>query len=142
MTDRLSSAQRSALMARVKSRDTTPEKFVRSLIYRQGFRYRVCVRTLPGAPDIVFPRKRKVIFVHGCFWHQHKNCPRSRRPKTARSFWNKKLNRNILRDRVALRELRRSGWRCLVLWECEIKKSAKKTEAKILQFLAVDAKRR
>jgi DNA mismatch endonuclease, patch repair protein len=133
--DRITSGQRSALMSRVKNRDTTPEKVVRSFIHRQGFRYRVCVRELPGAPDIVFPRKRKINFVHGCFWHQHKGCMRAKRPKSSLEFWNTKLDSNVLRDRVVLRKLRNSGWRCLIIWECEVKNSPKKTEKNILKFL-------
>jgi len=106
-------------MSRVKGRDTKPEMLVRSFVHRMGFRFRVHRRDLPGNPDIVLPRHGKVIFVHGCFWHGHERCPRSKRPTTNKSFWNKKLDANIERDKRFQRELRRMGWKLLVVWQCE-----------------------
>ena len=125
MTDVLSKEKRSWLMSRVKGRDTKPEKLVRSVVHRMGYRFRLHRRDLPGTPDIVLPRYAKVIFVHGCFWHGHKRCPRSGRPGTNKKFWNKKLDENIERDERIRRKLRRMGWRVLVVWECETRKPDK-----------------
>jgi len=122
MADVFSKEKRSWIMSRVKGRDSKPEILVRSLVHRMGYRFRIHRRNLPGNPDIVLPRHGKVIFVHGCFWHGHKRCPRSRRPTTNREFWDKKLDRNIERDRHFLRRLRRAGWKVLVVWECETRK--------------------
>lgn len=108
-------------MARVKGRDTAPEKIVRSLVHKLGFRFRLHVRAISGTPDIVLPRHRKVIFVHGCFWHGHKRCLRSKRPVTRQRFWNRKLDSNIERDERIRRTLRRAGWDVLTIWECEIR---------------------
>ncbi|HOD27662.1 MAG TPA: DNA mismatch endonuclease Vsr [Syntrophales bacterium] len=119
MTDIFSKEKRSWIMSRVKGRDTKPEMLVRSFVHRMGFRFRVHRRDLPGNPDIVLPRYGKVIFVHGCFWHGHNRCPRSKRPATNKSFWNKKLDANIERDKRFRRELRRMGWKLLVVWQCE-----------------------
>jgi DNA mismatch endonuclease, patch repair protein len=123
MTDVFPIEKRSWIMSRVKGRDTKPEVLVRSFVHRMGYRFRVHRRELPGNPDIVLARYKKVIFVHGCFWHGHKGCPRSRRPTTNENFWNNKLNGNIKRDRLNCRELRRIGWKVLVVWECETKAS-------------------
>jgi len=125
MTDALSKEKRSWLMSRIKGRDTKPEILVRSVVHRMGFRFRVHRRDLPGTPDIVLPRHGKIILVHGCFWHGHKRCPRSRRPGTHKRFWNKKLDANIERDERVRRKLRRMGWRILVVWECETRKPEK-----------------
>lgn len=111
-------------MSRIRGRDTKPEMTVRRLIHGMGYRYRLHDRTLPGSPDIVFRKRKKVIFVHGCFWHRHKDCPSAVLPKTRRDFWTPKLNRNKKRDAKNLRELEKAGWSCLVLWECEIKNLA------------------
>lgn len=119
MTDVFSKEKRSWIMSRVKGRDTKPEMLVRSFVHRMGFRFRVHRRDLPGNPDIVLPRHRKVIFVNGCFWHGHKRCPRSKRPATNKSVWNKKLDANIERDKHCRKELRRMGWKLLVVWQCE-----------------------
>ena len=112
-------------MSRVKGRDTKPELLVRSLVHRMGFRFRLHRRDLPGNPDIVLPRHAKVIFVHGCLWHGHKQCPRSKRPTTNKEFWNRKLDQNIERDDHFRRKLRRIGWKALVVWECETRKAEK-----------------
>ncbi len=122
MTDVFSKDKRSWIMGRVKGRDTKPEILVRSVIHRLGFRFRIHRRDLPGNPDIVLPRHRKVIFVHGCFWHGHEGCPRSGRPSTRREFWNKKLDGNMERDHRNRRELEEQGWKVLVVWECETRK--------------------
>ena len=125
MTDVFSQEKRSWIMSRVKGRDTKPETLVRSFIFRMGLRFRLHRRDLPGTPDIVLPRHRKVVFVHGCFWHGHKNCPRSKRPTTNEDFWNSKLDGNMERDKRYLRELRKTGWKVLIVWECETKSPGK-----------------
>ena len=119
MTDVFSKKKRSWIMGRVKGRDTKPEILVRSIVHRMGYRFRIHRRELPGNPDIVLPRHRKVIFVHGCFWHGHRRCPRSERPSSNKSFWNTKLDKNVERDERLRRVLRRMGWKVFVVWECE-----------------------
>lgn len=111
--------QRSALMARVRSKDSKPELLVRKLAHRLGYRFRLHRRDLPGTPDLVFPRLRKAIFVHGCFWHRHPGCPRTTNPKTRSAFWADKFKQNIKRDRIKTRQLKALGWQVLAIWECE-----------------------
>jgi DNA mismatch endonuclease (patch repair protein) len=108
---------RSRIMAAVPQRDSKPELIVRRLIHGMGYRYRLHVRDLPGSPDIVLPRLRKIIFVHGCFWHRHR-CKRATTPATRRRFWLTKFEQNKARDQRNLRDLRKGGWRALVVWEC------------------------
>ena len=117
-TDTFSQAERSRIMAAVKSEDTTPEVVARRIATALGYRYRLHVRGLPGCPDMVFPRLRKIINVHGCFWHMHA-CGRCRIPASRRRYWEEKLRRNWQRDRRTLRTLRRANWRVLVVWECQ-----------------------
>jgi DNA mismatch endonuclease (patch repair protein) len=118
--DTLTPSQRSKRMALVSGKDTAPEVFVRRIVHSMGYRYRLHVRALPGTPDIVFPRTKKVIFVHGCFWHRHTGC--GRLPKSRKRFWITKLEQNRQRDISNLRKLRRRGWQVLVLWECKLGK--------------------
>jgi DNA mismatch endonuclease (patch repair protein) len=107
-------------MQAVKSKDTAPELLVRSLAHRMGYRFRLHRKDLPGKPDLVFPGRRKAIFVHGCFWHGH-DCARGARvPKSNRDYWTKKIARNRERDRTACAALTHSGWRYLILWECDL----------------------
>lgn len=134
MTDVFSKEKRSWIMSQVKGVNTKPEVLVRSLIHRMGYRFRIHRRDLPGNPDIVLPRHRKVIFVHGCFWHGHKRCPRSKRPTTNENFWNKKLDDNIKRDKRNYWTIRRLNWKVLVIWECEIRKP-KVLQRKLEKFL-------
>jgi len=134
MADVFTREERSRVMATVKSADTTPERKVRSIVHRLGYRFRLHRRDLPGNPDIVLPRHRKVIFVNGCFWHQHPRCSAADRPASNTEYWNKKLNRNIQRDRKNLRALRKAGWHPLVIWECQLKNEVR-TEARIRHFL-------
>ncbi len=109
-------------MASVKSGDTVPEMVVRSLIHSLGFRFRLHRCDLPGKPDIVLSRHRKVVFVHGCFWHGH-GCQRgSRVPKTNTEYWVAKIDKNVIRDRKSVEQLRAQGWESLIIWECEIRK--------------------
>jgi len=107
-------------MSRVRSRNTKPELVVRSLLHRMGFRFRVNRGDLPGRPDIVLPRYKTVVFVHGCFWHRHTGCKRATTPSTRREFWEAKFRANVMRDRRNGRELKKAGWRVIVLWECEV----------------------
>jgi len=118
MTDRLTAQARSALMARIRGVNTMPEKVVRSAAHRMGFRFTLHRRDLPGTPDLVFSRLRRVVFVHGCFWHGH-DCGRKSTSKTRVAYWRKKIQRNQARDARALRAVRRLGWKALVVWECE-----------------------
>ena len=112
-------------MSLVRSKNTRPEMVVRSLVHSLGYRFRLHRRDLPGTPDLVFPARRRVIFVHGCFWHQHA-CPAgARMPRTRVEFWRAKLEGNVVRDRRAVSALRRSGWRVLTLWECQLKDRAR-----------------
>lgn len=106
-------------MRSVGRTDTGPEVAVRSLLHRSGFRFRKNVRSLPGTPDIVLPRYRTVVFVNGCFWHQHPGCRRATRPASRQEYWDAKLERNIERDREKSERLIAAGWRVLVVWECE-----------------------
>lgn len=119
MVDSVTRQRRSEIMARVRAKDTTPELAVRSMVHRMGYRFRLHRRDLPGCPDMVFPSRRKVIFVHGCFWHRHSGCPLSRIPKTRVEFWTSKLEGNAARDAKHLGALKAKGWRALVIWECE-----------------------
>jgi DNA mismatch endonuclease (patch repair protein) len=121
-------------MALVKSKDTKPEIAVRRLIHRMGYRYRLHSRVLPGHPDLVFPTRKKVIFVHGCFWHRHEGCPNTRLPKSRLDFWKPKLEKNRKRDLAKQRKLRRQGWRMLVVWECQIN-NEKKLSGRLRAFL-------
>ena len=125
MTDTISSERRSANMRAVHSRDTQPEISVRKIVYESGYRYRLNREELPGKPDMVFIGKRKVIFVHGCFWHQHKGCKRATMPQSNVAFWQSKLARNVERDAEQMRSLKANGWKALVVWECETKKKLK-----------------
>jgi DNA mismatch endonuclease, patch repair protein len=118
MVDTVTKAERSRIMATVKSKDTAPELIVRRLVHSLGFRYRLHVRALPGTPDLVFPRMRKVINVSGCFWHMH-GCGRCRIPSSRRRYWVAKLRRNATRDRQVGRSLRKAGWEVLTVWECQ-----------------------
>jgi DNA mismatch endonuclease, patch repair protein len=134
MTDKISKARRSANMRAVRSRNTRPEILVRQIAFGLGYRFRLHRADLPGKPDIAFPGRQKAIFVHGCFWHQHKGCRRATVPKSNRGFWRKKLGRNIARDAMQLAAIRKRGWRALVVWECEIK-NKRRLAAKMKSFL-------
>lgn len=134
MADTVSKKVRSKIMASVRQKGTGPELIVRSLLHRMGFRFRLHRKDLPGTPDIVLPKYRAALFVHGCFWHQHMGCPKSRRPASNTEYWNRKLDENIERDRLKSDELKHSGWRVLVVWQCETK-NLKDLEAKLDLFL-------
>jgi len=121
VADFLTVTQRSQLMARVRSKDTKPELVVRSLLHRMGYRFRLHGKALPGKPDIVLPKYRKAVFVHGCFWHRHGVCRPLSLPATNTEFWAEKFAANVTRDRRKLRALRNAGWGVLVVWECQLK---------------------
>ena len=119
--DKLTPERRSWNMSRIRGRDTSPEKRVRSLLHRLGFRFTLRRKDLPGRPDIVLPSRKAAVFVHGCFWHRHERCRNSVLPKTRAEFWLAKLTGNVERDRIKAAELKALGWRVLTVWECEIK---------------------
>ncbi len=121
--DRLTPQARSWNMSRIRSENTSIELAVRSMLHRDGFRFRLHDRSLPGRPDVVLPKYRVVIFVHGCFWHRHAGCELAKLPKTRRSFWNAKLEGNATRDRRNRSELRRLGWTVISVWECQLSRA-------------------
>lgn len=114
---------RSENMRRIRSKDTSPELFIRRLIFKMGYRYRLHGKNLPGKPDLVFASRKKVIFIHGCFWHQHKNCIDSHIPRTNKDYWVPKLERNRIRDSENKIKLKENGWSFLIIWECQMKNS-------------------
>lgn len=124
MADPLTREQRSAVMARIKRANTRPELVVRRLLHGLGYRFRLQLAGVPGRPDVAFPRRKKAIFVHGCFWHAHEGCTAHRIPKTRPEFWSAKFARNRERDERLLMAARALGWDCLVIWECEAELSA------------------
>lgn len=134
LVDRLTAQQRSALMGRIRGKDTHPEMFVRRMAHGLGYRYRLHRKDLPGSPDLVFPGRKKVIFVHGCFWHRHPGCPLAATPKTRPEFWRAKFATNVKRDREAIAALRRAGWDTMVVWECETK-NPRKLERRLVRYL-------
>ena len=119
MADDRSPSERSLNMSRIRSRDTTPELRVRSLLHRAGYRYRLHVKQMPGKPDIVMPRHHTAIFVNGCFWHRHPNCRYATTPKTNVDYWKQKFERNIARDQITYSRLTNDGWTVIVIWECQ-----------------------
>lgn len=123
--------RRSEIMARIHSGDTTPELTLRRLLHRLGLRFRVHCTGLPGKPDIVLARYKTAIFVHGCFWHGHEGCREGRRPKSNTAYWERKLERNKKRDRRNIGDLRRLGWRALVVWECQLASSGERVAARL-----------
>lgn len=138
--DNLSPGARSRAMRGVRSHDTTPERIVRSVAHSLGFRFRLNRRDLPGSPDLTFPRLGAVVFVHGCFWHQHR-CPRgARQPKTNRGYWLPKLQRNVESDHRVIRALRRAGWRVLVIWECQTR-DRERLSSRLAKFLGKSSTR-
>lgn len=113
---------RSYNMSRIRSKDTKPEILVRKYLHKNGFRYRLYDRSLPGTPDIVLPKYRKVIFIHGCFWHGHEGCKYFKMPETRQEWWKQKINRNKEKDFENYIDLDKNGWDVLIIWECELKK--------------------
>src|ERR1700746_743754 len=132
--DRLTRERRSALMSRIGSKKTVPERVLRGALHRAGYRSRIHVKSLPGCPDLVFPKQKKAIFVHGCFWHSHPGCRFGRLPKSNLKFWRPKLEGNRERDERNIRKLRRMGWKVLIVWQCKLK-AAEKCVAGVVRFL-------
>jgi len=123
MVDVFTAAKRSEVMSRIRGANTKPEVLVRCLLHRQGFRFRVHAKDLPGKPDIVLPKYKAVVFIHGCFWHGH-SCKRAKLPETNRAFWQRKIDSNRKRDEKQRRQLRRLGWRAFTLWQCKLQRHA------------------
>lgn len=139
MADTLTKAERSRRMSLVKGKNTKPELRVRRIVHGLGFRYRLHRRDLPGKPDLVFPGRRKVIFVHGCFWHRHPGCKLARLPKSRTDFWEPKLEQNRERDLENQRVLTERGWDVLVVWECELAEE-RALKARLMDFLKGDSR--
>jgi DNA mismatch endonuclease (patch repair protein) len=135
MTDYMTPAQRSAMMSRIRGKDTTPELQVRKGLWHAGFRYRMHDRRLPGRPDIVLPRWRAVIFVHGCFWHAHHGCAAFRLPSTRPEFWREKIESNRVRDEKAVHQLLRVGWRVSVVWECAVRAQPERVTERLIAWV-------
>jgi DNA mismatch endonuclease, patch repair protein len=133
--DKLTKEARSLLMGKVRSKNTNPELRIRTLLHANGYRFRLHRRDLPGSPDIVFPSRKKVIFVHGCFWHRHEGCKYCTTPGTRKKFWTDKFEANMARDLRNVRELKKIGWRSLVIWSCEVEKT-RKVLSRIIKFLS------
>ncbi|MCY3883495.1 MAG: DNA mismatch endonuclease Vsr [Gammaproteobacteria bacterium] len=136
--DTVSTEKRREIMQRIRSTNSKAELQVRSALHASGFRFRIHNKKLPGTPDIVLPKYRTVIMVHGCFWHRHQNCRLSTVPKTNTEFWIEKFDRNVQRDQVNLEKLKDAGFEVIVLWECELRSSSRLEETLSL----LDAKRR
>jgi DNA mismatch endonuclease (patch repair protein) len=134
LTDRIDKETRSRIMATVRSSDTRPEKWVRSALHRQGFRFRLHNNRLPGTPDLVLLKYKAVIFINGCFWHQHQNCKVTHIPQTRREFWQKKFTRNVERDQKVLYQLKIIGWRVAIIWECGLHKKLQDETLRRLVF--------
>lgn len=140
MADTLTPTQRSERMSRIRGKDTRPELVLRRAVHASGLRYRLHVRRIPGSPDLVFPKYGAVVFVHGCFWHQHAGCKSAHIPKSNSKFWDLKFKLNKERDRRNARELRVVGWRVAVVWECQVADAAStgRTVARVHKFLTGD----
>ena len=134
MADTFTKAKRSEIMSRISGKNTAPELRVRRLLHALRYRFRLHRDDLPGKPDIVLPRHRKIVLIHGCFWHGHPGCPRAALPTTNTLFWEKKINGNKTRDRQVLRQLHTQGWEVLVLWQCQLKIDEALTR-RLLRFL-------
>ena len=134
MTDVHEPEIRSYNMSRIHSKDTKPEMAVRRFLFCQGFRYRLHVKHLPGTPDIVLPKYRTVVFIHGCFWHLH-GCKYSTMPKTNKQFWENKLNRNKIRDKIVESRLNDEGWNTYTVWECELKDNRERCLERLADYI-------
>jgi len=134
LSDVFTPEKRSQIMARISGKNTKPEIAVRKLVHSLGFRFRIHDSKLPGKPDIVLSRHRKIIFVNGCFWHGHSGCSRSKIPHTNPIFWKDKISKNIIRDERIRRKLRREGWRTMTVWQCEMGDTEKLTQ-RIARYL-------
>lgn len=143
--DRISKSQRSRNMSAIKSKNTKPEIYFRKKLFKQGYRYRINVKKLTGKPDLYLKKYNTVIFIHGCFWHQHENCKVAHTPKSNTEFWTKKFERNIQRDKNVKQELLSQNFKVLTIWECTIKKMLKDPEfetsliSQVEEFLKTDS---
>jgi len=135
MADTISEERRSWNMSRIKAKDTKPELIVRSLIHKMGYRFRIHRKDLPGKPDIVLPKYKTVIFVHGCFWHRHQGCKRAATPKSRVKYWEDKFAGNLKRDKNHQKQLKEMGWKVHVIWECEVKNNIGTVKKKIQKFI-------
>lgn len=126
--------KRSEVMKKIKGKDTKPEKTLRSALFSKGYRFRIHRKDLPGNPDIVLSKYKTAIFVHGCFWHYHEGCREGRIPSTNTEFWNNKLSKNIVRDKRNIKSLEESGWKVIVIWECEIEKNITESISKLIKI--------
>ena len=138
MVDTISEERRSWNMSRIKGKDTKPELVVRSLLHKMGYRFRIHRKDLPGKPDIVLPKYKAIIFVHGCYWHRHKDCKNATTPKSSIKgvkFWKDKFDGNVKRDKKHQKQLKEMGWKVQVIWECEVEKELEKVKGKIRKFL-------
>lgn len=139
MTDQFTREKRSKIMSRVRGRDTGPEKLIRSLLRERGYRFSLYSKRLPGCPDIVLPRRRKAVFIHGCFWHGHKGCARASLPSTNVRFWREKIAGNVARDARVRSEIRKLSWKPLVIWQCRMR-DRKTLEQRLVRFLVQSGK--
>jgi DNA mismatch endonuclease (patch repair protein) len=130
-----SKEKRSQVMSKIRSKDTKPEKLLRSSLHNAGFRFRINLKDLPGKPDIVLPKYNAIIFVHGCFWHYHADCREGRIPDTNTAFWKNKLQKTVARDKKNKDSLEKIGWRVLVIWECEIEMQTKETVRRVIDWI-------
>jgi DNA mismatch endonuclease (patch repair protein) len=135
MADRLSKVRRSWNMSRIKGKNSGPEKIVRTMLHRMGYRFRLHGKKLPGRPDIVLPKHKTVVFVHGCFWHRHRGCKNATVPKTRRTWWRTKLEGNFTRDRLNRMALRRAGWGVLVVWECDAERNPHRVAVRLRRLI-------
>jgi DNA mismatch endonuclease (patch repair protein) len=135
--DRWDKSKRSLVMSRIRSKNTKPERLLRSGLHKRGLRFRIHKKDLPGKPDIVFPSKKVVVFVHGCFWHLHENCVDGRIPKSNTGYWEHKLQRNIQKDKLNIYSLKKMQWNVIVVWECEIEKKIDSVILKIVHELSL-----
>jgi DNA mismatch endonuclease (patch repair protein) len=137
MVDRLTPEARSRNMAAIRGKDTAPELAVRRMLHAMGYRFRLHRRDLPGSPDIVMPARHTAVFVHGCFWHQHKRCTHAPTPTSRTAYWLPKLAANVARDARNQRELREMGWRVVVVWECQVRRDASAVARRLQRLLAL-----
>lgn len=128
--------KRSQVMSKIRGKNTKPELLLRSALFKLGLRYRIHRRDLPGKPDIIFPRLKKALFVHGCFWHFHQDCREGRIPSTNSKFWKEKLEKNILKDKRNIKSLEDMGWQVITIWECDIEKRLDETLIMLQKFIS------
>ena len=136
--DTVDPKKRSEIMSHIRGKNTKPELLIRSLLHRSGFRFRIHRRDLPGCPDIVLPKYKTIIFVHGCFWHQHPGCRKATIPETNKDFWTEKLTKNTTRDFLICNELKKQGWKTIIVWQCELKKILEVPDFLLKQIILSD----